>query len=424
MKKEYDVIIVGSGPAGLGAAFHIAQNSTQSVLILDKHKISTGGLRNDCKQNYSYPVGFPKKLWAPDEAARLLKIVEQHLQPAFTRRNNIDKYIKRAGKLGVELLKIKQSHVGTDKAGALINGLIKSLTSMGVTVLHGTEAASIDYSSGKLTLAGKKTPYTFNDLVLAPGRAGFRWLQSCMDSLKIPYNDNIVDVGIRIEAREEHYRVVRDYYDPKFIFPDDVRTFCTNSGAAYVVNEKYEHYYSVNGHSLSTERRRNGLINFGVLKTIELTDPVVSGHNFAEILGRMAMELSGGQPMMQRVGDFRMGKRSKKATFNSDLYDFRPTLKKATPGDISLAVPAKILRDIWKSMKMLDTIIPGILHPSSIIYYPEIKTYANKPAFINDNFEVRDHIFMIGDGAGTSRGITAAWASGIRAAEGILGKCA
>jgi len=243
-----------------------------------------------------------------------------------------------------------------------------------------------------------------------------------MDDLGINYIDNIVDVGIRIEVREENYKIVKDYYDPKFLFPDNVRTFCTNSGSAYVVKEKYESYHSVNGHSFSSERKNKGLVNFGMLKTIELTDPVVSGHKFAEILGQMAMKISGGKPMMQRIGDFRVGKRSKVATFNSDLYNFEPTLKGATPGDIGLAIPAKILRDIWKSMKMLDTIVPGILHPSSIIYYPEIKTYANRPDFINDKFEVKRHIYMIGDGAGTSRGITAAWASGIKAGKGILSR--
>ncbi len=115
-----------------------------------------------------------------------------------------------------------------------------------------------------------------------------------------------------------------------------------------------------------------------------------------------------------------MGKRSKAESFTGDLYDFEPTLKSCTPGDISLAVPAKILRSIWKSMKALDTIIPGVLHPSTIMYYPEIKLYGNGPRFLDDRFQARPGIYMIGDGAGTSRGITAAWASGICAAEGIL----
>jgi len=123
---------------------------------------------------------------------------------------------------------------------------------------------------------------------------------------------------------------------------------------------------------------------------------------------------------MQRVGDFRMGKRSNADTFNDDLYSaFRPTCP-VTAGDLGLVVPAKIMRHIWGAMKKLDTIIPGILHPSTIMYYPEIKMYANKPAFIDEHFRVSEHIFMVGDGAGTSRGITGAWASGIRAAEGIV----
>jgi len=176
-----------------------------------------------------------------------------------------------------------------------------------------------------------------------------------------------------------------------------------------------------NGHSLSHEREANGLANFAMLKTIRLTDPVASGSEFAKILGQMAMQLSGGEPMMQRVGDFRASRRSTHSTFNDDLYDFEPTLKSATPGDISLAMPAKILRDIWSALKMLDAIVPGVLHPSSILYYPEIKTYYNKPRFSDSHFAIKAHVYAVGDGAGTSRGITAAWASGIRAARGIMG---
>ena len=131
------------------------------------------------------------------------------------------------------------------------------------------------------------------------------------------------------------------------------------------------------------------------------------------------MAIAGNNLLMQRVGDFRSDKRSEEKTFNLDLYDFPPSLE-VTAGDISLAAPAKIMRDIWVSLKQLDSIVPGILHPSTIMYYPEIKTYATKPHFIDGNFQVAADVYMTGDGAGTSRGITAAWASGILAAEGIL----
>ena len=266
----------------------------------------------------------------------------------------------------------------------------------------------------------------YRKLVVAPGRQGFGFLQALMEKLAIPYLDNAIDVGLRLETREGSYPIVRDYYDPKFLFPDRVRTFCTNSGRAFVVRERYtarsgEPYYSVNGHAFSDAKgEANGLVNFAVLKTVRFTAPLASGMLFAETLGAQAMLLGGGRPLMQRVGDFRLGKRSKEESFTGDLYDFEPTLPTCTPGDISLAAPARILRSIWRSMKLLDTIIPGVLHPATIMYYPEIKLYGHRPRFLDPWFQARPDIYLVGDGAGTSRGITAAWASGVRAAEGIL----
>jgi uncharacterized FAD-dependent dehydrogenase len=388
--------------------------------MVEKSRLCTGGLRNDCKQNYTFPVGFPEDIWSREEADSLLEDVASHLEPRYEEHGNVELFRKRSDKLGVKMLTVRQSHVGTDKSSALIRGLLAKLDSSGVEIRLSTEVSDVDWENSSVTIAGTGESLKFRNLIAAPGRAGYEWLQRIMDSMGVKYVDNVVDVGVRVEAREDNYPVVRDYYDPKFIFPDGVRTFCTNSGAAFVVQEKYQNYYSVNGHAMSREKKSNGLVNFAMLKTITLTDPVVSGHQFADALGQMAMRLSGGKPMMQRVGDFRMGKRSKASTFNDDLYDFMPTFKGATPGDISLAVPSKILRDIWRSMKMLDTIVPGILHPSSILYYPEIKTYANRPEYMDRHFRVKRNVFIAGDGAGTSRGITAAWASGIRAAQGIV----
>lgn len=418
---HYDVIIVGTGPAGLGAAFHLAEHSPSlSILMIDREKICSGGLLNDCKQNYTYPIGFDIENWTREDAEQLLPLVENCLQPAIKEKKNLEVYRRRAERLDVTLLDIRQAHVGTDRSRALIQRLQDELTRRGVSFLPEQEVTDVfDSADGTgIVIAGTETVQA-GKVIVAPGRKGFSFLQQVMERMSIAYIDNVVDVGIRVETTQGNYPIVNDYYDPKFIFPDGVRTFCTNSGHARVVLERYQGFSLINGHALSEEQTGNNLVNFALLKTIGLKDPVRSGQQMAVFLARLANEIGGGMPLMQRVGDFRMGKRSTAETFNEDLYSFPPSCP-VTAGDLGLAVPAKIMRHIWAALKKLDTIVPGILHPSTIMYYPEIKMYANKPAFLDRYFRVSSNIYMIGDGAGTSRGITGAWASGIRAAEGIL----
>ncbi|MCL2791505.1 MAG: FAD-dependent oxidoreductase [Spirochaetaceae bacterium] len=421
---KWDCVIVGTGPAGLGAAFALKNSKPDlKILMIDRERYSTGGLRNDCKMNFTFPIGFPAEYWNQESADSYLTKVAEILQPPIMDKFKLDVYQKRAERLDVTLLSIKQAHLGTDGGLKLIKELVASLKEKGVEFSLGEEATGVKYSNN--ILITEKREIEYKNLIIAPGRKGFKFLQDIMNNLDISYYDNIVDIGIRVESHEALYPIVRDYYDPKFLFPGSVRTFCTNSRAAYVVQEKYistdgVEYYSVNGHAWSDESKVNNLVNFALLKTSHLTHPVASGQKFAEILGLQANLCGGGRPIMQRVGDFRIGKRSSKETFNNDLYDFKPTLKSCTPGDISLVVPYKIMKSLWTSMKLLDTVIPGILHPSTIMYYPEIKMYANKPKFLDENFQAKKNIYLIGDGAGTSRGITVAWASGIRAADGIL----
>lgn len=423
--NKFDCIIVGTGPAGLGAAFELVNKKPElKILMVDKENFSTGGLRNDCKMNFTYPIGFPLDNWTEEAAGNYLEKVMKILHPPIKEKYNLETYQNRAENLGCRLINIKQSHLGTDGGLELIKKLTSELKEKGVQISLGEEV--LDLNSSKKQITTSKRELFYEKIIFAPGRKGFGFLQKLMNNINVSFLDHIVDIGVRIETKESSYPIVQDYYDPKFLFPQGVRTFCTNSGSAYVVKEKYstrdgQTFYSVNGHAYSDQKKQNGLVNFAMLKTVRLTEPLASGQGFVEMLGLQSMLLGGGQPIMQRVGDFRMGSRSKVQSFNNDLYDFEPTLKGSTPGDISLAMPGRILRDIWKSMKQLDTIIPGVLHPSTIMYYPEIKLYANKPAFIDESFKVAENIYMIGDGAGTSRGITGAWASGIRAVEGLLG---
>jgi hypothetical protein len=418
---DFDIIIVGTGPAGLGAAFHLTEHAPAiSILMVDREKICSGGLLNDCKQNYTYPIGFAVDTWTREEAERLLPLVENCLHPAIKEKQNLAIYQRRAERIGVTLLDVRQAHVGTDRSSGLINRLRAELERRGVQFLLEREVTDVLDGAGEtgVIVAGTET-VRGGKVVVAPGRKGFSFLQQVMERMGIEFVDNTVDVGIRIETTANNYPIVSDYYDPKFLFPDGVRTFCTNSGHARVVLERYQGFNLVNGHALSTEQAGNNLVNFALLKTIGLKDPVRSGQQMAVYLGRLANEIGGGMPLMQRVGDFRMGKRSTAERFNEDLYSFPPSCP-VTAGDLGLAVPAKIMRHIWAALKKLDTIVPGVLHPGTIMYYPEIKMYANRPVFLDRHFRVSRNVYMIGDGAGTSRGITGAWASGIRAAEGIL----
>lgn len=422
--EHYDVVIIGTGPAGLGAAFALLDaRPGLRVALIDRNQYSSGGLRNDCKMNFSWPVGFPEDDWDKASAERYLERVERFLAPSILERKGVDVYAHRAERLGARLLEIRQAHLGTDGGLALIKRLVAELSDRGASPSLGETVVTIDAERG--VMVTDKRELSFGAALVAPGRAGFSFLQDVMRSNGVAFVDNVVDVGVRVELREDRYPIVQDYYDPKFLFPKKVRTFCTNSRAAHVVQEKYEDeagvWYSVNGHAWSADRPANGLANFAMLKTIALTEPLASGQAYARALGAQAMLLGGGHPIMQRIGDFRLGKRSTRDAFTGDLYDFAPTLGSCTPGDLGLAVPAKVMRALWNGLKSLDTIVPGILHPSTVLYYPEIKTYANKPVFQDkDSFRAAPRLYLAGDGAGTSRGITAAWASGMRVADGML----
>jgi uncharacterized FAD-dependent dehydrogenase len=421
--QSCDCLIVGSGPAALGAAFELLERRPAAkVVIIEKEEISTGGLRNDCKMNFTFPVGFPLDYWDEARAMPYLDKIEKKLAVTIMGKTELEKYIKRAERVGVELLKIRQAHLGTDGGVKLIKKLGSELNEKQAELSFGEALLRTDKKQHVAFTTKRELHY--KNLIVAPGRHGFDFLRKFMREQQIAFSDNSIDVGIRVELRGEHYPIVKDYYDPKFLFPDNTRTFCTNSGNAHVVQEQYlsskgSVYYSVNGHAFSSGTTPNNMVNFAVLRSVAFTEPIASGQDYAETMAALSMLTGGGHPVMQRVGDFRLSKRTTRSALNDDLYDFEPTLKTATPGDIALAMPSKFLNSIWRSLKKLDTIVPGVLHPATIMYYPEIKLYANKPVFKNDKFLACEDIYLVGDGAGTSRGITGAWASGMRAAEAI-----
>jgi hypothetical protein len=423
MKDRYDVVVVGSGPSAIGLAHKISSNSSKSVLIIEKLNVQNGGMRNDCKISLDYRKSFPEEYWTEESANYYLKEVEEYLKLDFKDVGDISYYTKQSKKYGIELIASRQVHIGTDRSLELINRLINGLKENNVEILLNTEMVSLKYNDRYIVLDnGNKIGFT--DLCLCTGRKSATWIQNIMKEEGIEFIDNTVDIGIRIEMRKDSYNILEHLYDPKFVDNiNKVRSFCTNSGHALVVKEKYKDFYSLNGHALSSNYAPNGLANFALLKTITLTEPVVSGNDYAKIVGKTAMNVGGGNPIMQRLCDFRDGVRSKVEKFENSIYGFSPTLKTCTAGDIALAAPMKIISSIWSTMKKLDSVCYGVMSPQNVLYYPEIKKYMNKPKFMDNNFQVKDNLYIIGDVGGISRGISAAMASGLKVGDYIIKTC-
>ena len=210
-----DCLIAGSGPAGLGTAFSLLEkNPSIKIILLESQEISSGGLRNDCKMNFTFPVGFPLEYWTKELAEPYLARIEHFLNPDIMDKINLDTYEKRAEKIGVKLLNIRQSHLGTDGGIKLIKTLTSALIEKGVTLSFGETLISADEKAH--VAVTNKQEISYKSLVVAPGRHGFDFYV-IMEKTG-PYQDNSIDVGIRLETREEHYPIVKDYYDPKFLF--------------------------------------------------------------------------------------------------------------------------------------------------------------------------------------------------------------
>ena len=181
---SYDVIIVGSGPAGMAAAFTLKKsNPNLSILILDREKFSTGGMRNDCKMNFTYPIGFPTEYWSEETANHYLDQVIDFLEPTIMPKSNIAVYQKRAERLGCTLLEIKQTHLGTDGGLALIKELLARLEALGVSLALGEAMERVDQKNRFIITEEREIGY--KRLLVAPGRKGFNFLQELMHSLSI-----------------------------------------------------------------------------------------------------------------------------------------------------------------------------------------------------------------------------------------------
>jgi uncharacterized FAD-dependent dehydrogenase len=436
----YNALIIGSGPAGLFAAMQLERLGIDKIAVIDRHPYPAGGLLNDGKLNFDYRIGIDLDELQIDRNSAQCLIEEirqifinfpQCQQVTFVDKNEEIEAIENIAKEnGAQFIAPEQWHWGTDNGKSVVDYLRNHLKK--TEFLLGTAVTSIvnhddDTYHVFCSHHRKKVCYATKVVLATPGRSGAYWFRDVATKLNVHHNFGPIDVGIRIELNRKYYDTVTDVvYDPKFIFCTTrhgykVRTFCTNPGGRVRV-ENYCHFKLVNGDTLSGRKTEN--TNFALINSVSLTEPFSDTTEFGHMIAKQFFLLGGGRPIVQKVGDFREGRRSSRATFNSATRHFG--LCKATynavPGDITLGLPARIIDNLWESMKKLDKIVPGILHPSTLLYAPEIKFFDTH--FITDeNLETNiKGIFVAGDGTGKSRGIVGAGISGIIAARGISKK--
>ncbi len=452
--EEYDVVIIGAGPAGLFAAYELVENSKLKILIIemgkavDKRKCpmwitgecakcepcnilsgvgGSGGL-SDGTLNIRPDIGGNLyEFLSEEEAWDLVKYVDkiyvkhgapEKLYQATPKEEEI--LSRKAASAGVEFVQIPQRHIGSDHTPEVIKSIENYLRKKGVDFLIETKVEDILNDGVKLS-TGEKIKARY--IIAAPGRSGASWLVNQAKKLGIEISHGPIDVGVRVEVpaiiMEPVCKINRD---PKFhiitkTYDDFVRTFCVNH-KGYVVKEVYDEYIGVNGHSLRDKASEN--TNFAFLINVELTEPVENSTAYGESIAKTATTLGGGKPIIQRLGDLRRGRRSTWKRIKRSHV--KPTLTSVTPGDIAMVMPHRIVTDIIEGLEMLDMVIPGVASDSTLLYAPEMKFYAMRVK-VGKTMETNvENLFIAGDGAGVSRGIIIASATGILAARGILEK--
>lgn len=436
----YDALIIGSGPAGLFAAMQLERLGVGRIAVIDRHAYTAGGLLNDGKLNFDHRIGIDLeelKIDIPAAQQYINQVKDIFIrfphcrQVTFLEDNKKAEVLaKIAQEHGVQFIAPEQWHWGTDNGRAVVDhlrGFLENTVLMLETEVDSIEKCGNDAFRVIARKEGGILELQAPAVLAAPGRSGAYWFRDAADKLGVNHIFGPIDVGIRLELNRKFYDEITDFvYDPKFIFrttrhKDRVRTFCTNPGGR-VRLESYDHFKLVNGDALY--KRKTANTNFALINTIALTTPFSDTTEFGHMIARQCNLLGGGKPIVQRVGDFREGRRSSKSTFESCTRHFElcKATCDATPGDITLGLPARIIDNLWESLKTLDKIIPGILHPSTLLYAPEIKFFdTHFPTDQNLETNVKG-IFVAGDGTGKSRGIVGAAISGIMAAQGIARK--
>lgn len=440
-----DVVIIGAGPAGIFAAQELAKGSDKlDIVIVEQGKdiiersrsgrdmlVGWGGAGaySDGKLTISTDVGGQlssllnegELLELLDEVDRIYTSHESSGGLYSVEPDDAARISAKAKLAGLIYVPTKVRHIGTENCYTILKNMREELRSK-VKVIFNTRAKDILKQDGRVTGVSLEdgTVIDAQAVIAAPGRAGSSWMSGQAKRLGLQTRPNPVDLGVRVELPAVVMEdLTEKAYETKFIyysktFDDRVRTFCMNPYGE-VVRETVGDILTVNGHSWARTRTEN--TNFAILVSADFTEPFDDPIGYGQSVARLANMLGKGV-IVQRLGDLQAGRRTNPSRLLRSLT--RPTLKNATPGDLSYCLPYRILTDIMEMLASLDAIAPGVNSAHTLLYGIEVKFYSNRIKLDRALETEIEGLYVIGDGAGITRGLIQASCSGIIAARSVL----